>query len=51
MFAHQLADFYDDGQPCRIEGEEADCWLGAYMIFAKALMFTMMHSWQSLGRA
>jgi len=46
MFAHQLADFYDDGQPCRIEGEEADCWLGAYMIFAKALMFTMMHSWQ-----
>ncbi|CAE7696803.1 unnamed protein product, partial [Symbiodinium pilosum] len=46
LYVHQLSDFFENGTPCRLENEEADCWIGAYMIYSKALMFTIMHSWQ-----
>ncbi|CAE7468833.1 unnamed protein product [Symbiodinium natans] len=46
LYTQQLSDHLDQGRPCEIDDEEADCWLGAYMIFGKALMFTVMHCWQ-----
>jgi len=46
LYCGQLADFFETGSPCELEGKEADCALGAFMIFSKALMFTIMHSWQ-----